>query len=143
VKSWKGQVAFVVAGLLVLVAIAVVQAGRADDRAEADRERVARALEALAPVTLSYYAEGTAITADITVVTPTGMEQSSVTLPLNNKSGTPGLHFEVPRGTYASISVQNRGDTGDVTCRIEVDGTVVSENTSTTDYGIASCNGRS
>lgn len=44
-------------------------------------------------------------------------------------------------GDFVYISVQNQQPAGSVTCRITVDGTVVSENTSTGGYTIATCQG--
>lgn len=46
------------------------------------------------------------------------------------------------RGDFVYISVQNQQPAGSVTCRITVDGTVVSENTSTGAYAIATCQGK-
>jgi hypothetical protein len=40
------------------------------------------------------------------------------------------------------LSVQNQNAAGSVTCRILLDGMVVSENTSTGGYVIATCQGR-
>lgn len=44
-------------------------------------------------------------------------------------------------GDFVYISVQNQQGAGSVTCRITVDGVVVSENTSSGGYTIATCQG--
>ena len=53
------------------------------------------------------------------------------------------MTHEFGPGEFVYISAQNEGEYGSVTCRITVDGVVVSENTSSGAYGIATCEGRS
>lgn len=42
--------------------------------------------------------------------------------------------------TVASLMVQNKGESGDVTCTITVDGKVVKTNKSTGEYAVVDCN---
>lgn len=91
-----------------------------------------------------YFVEGTARSADITYSTLSGIsQQSGVDVPLNRKDGSgPGLRLGlVPSGTFVSISAQNKGDSGAITCRIEAAGRVISQSTSRGAYVIASCDG--
>lgn len=91
-------------------------------------------------VTYAYYVEGSASGADVTYRTGTGTSQASVDLPLKNESGTEGIQMtsaNAPQFLY--ISAQNSDSYGDVTCRIEIDGVVVSKNTASGGYKIATC----
>lgn len=65
-----------------------------------------------------------------------GTSQAVVDLPFSGTSTT--FH----RGDFLYISVQNQQPAGSVTCRITVDGKVVSENTSDGGYTIATCQGK-
>ena len=80
--------------------------------------------------------------ASVTIRTPTGTIQGSPDLPMQTKSGEL-LTFQFDVGEFVYISAQNKDEYGSVTCRITVDGEVVSENTSSGAYGVASCEGRS
>lgn len=92
-------------------------------------------------VLVIYEVEGTATSADITYVTPSGMaQQVGVDVPLTMKDGTVGIRFVMPRGEFVSISAQNRGG-GTITCRIFADATQIAVNTSSGEYAIASCDG--
>lgn len=72
-----------------------------------------------------------------------GSRQGDIDLPLKNQNGTLGLRFPgFHTGDFIYLSVQNGDEYGSVTCRITVDGTVVSENTSSGGYTIATCQGR-
>lgn len=72
-----------------------------------------------------------------------GTVQGDADLPLMNRNGGRGLTFAGFRtGGFVYLSVQNKDSYGSVTCRIKVDGVVVSENTSDGAYVIASCQGR-
>ena len=109
-------------------------------------------------VQVKYEAEGTALSydvegqapivkepyADVTMKTPSGTSQSSPDLPMKGKTATvPGLTLTFTAGDSVYLSVQNNGSTDDVTCRISTEsGVVISENTSTSSYGIATCQGR-
>lgn len=134
----------VVAGAIGVVAVAagvIGQAQQKDDEREV-RELVRALADERAPREVTYYVEGTVKYADMTMETPTGTSQQSADVPMTRKSdGRQGISFEFGRGAFVYISAQNPGDSGYVTCRIEIDGVTVSENTSTSDYGIATCKG--
>lgn len=91
-----------------------------------------------------YEVEGTATTVNITYQTPSGTAQGAdKKVPLGNKaSGTVGITLAMERGDFVYISAQNQGSSGTVTCRITVDGVVVSKVTSSGAYTIASCSGK-
>lgn len=91
------------------------------------------------PSEIVYYVEGTAKSATVTIKKPDGTEQAEIKLPLENTGGTRGVRFTAPSGQSLYVSAQNTGETGDVTCRITVNGTTVAENTSSGAYSIASC----
>jgi len=81
--------------------------------------------------------------ADVTMQTPTGTSQSSPDLPMGTEDGRVGLMQTFAAGAFVYLSVQNNGSTNDVTCRITGEaGQVISENTSSSQYGIASCKGQ-
>lgn len=93
-------------------------------------------------VTVLYEVEGSTDYADVTMETPTGTEQISPDVPMVRKSdGQPGLAMEFEAGEFLYLSAQNNRGYGAVTCRISVDGAVVSENTSRGGYAIATCEG--
>lgn len=72
-----------------------------------------------------------------------GTQQSEINLPLKNRQGGTGITIPgFSTGAFVYLSVQNTDAAGSVTCRITVDGTVISENTSSGGYVIASCKGR-
>lgn len=81
----------------------------------------------------------------LTLEAPTGTQQSKADLPL-----TSPLSFPFNPGAFVYLSVQNQNDTGSVTCRITDQATtgsytvsrVISENTSSGGYTIASCKGQ-
>lgn len=81
-------------------------------------------------------AYGSGRTGMVTIQTDDGgTSQGVVALPL--ASTFTGFHS----GDFAYVSVQNQQHAGSVACRITVDGTVLSENTSTGGYTIATCQG--
>lgn len=92
-------------------------------------------------LTAVYYVEGTADGADITYSTATGIQQQSrAAIPLQMTDGTFGIQMkgaQVPR--TLTISAQNTGAKGTVTCSIRLNGEKVAENTSSGAYAIASC----
>lgn len=89
-----------------------------------------------------YEVEGTAKSVDITIETPSGTsQQQNLKVPLKSKDGHVGLRFEMERGDFVYIAAQNQGSSGTVTCRITVDGVIVSKVTSSGAYAIASCDG--
>jgi hypothetical protein len=80
-------------------------------------------------------AYGSGRTGMVTAQAPGGTTQRTDLLPI---TGT----FTFHSGDFVYLSVQNQQGLGAVTCRITVDGKVVSENTSTGGYTIATCQGR-
>jgi len=71
-----------------------------------------------------------------------GTVQGDVDLPLKNKAGGTGLTMSgFKSGAFVYLSIQNGKGYGSVTCRITIDGKVVSENTSHGGYKIATCTG--
>lgn len=80
--------------------------------------------------------------ASITLQTPDGSSQAQVNLPMRTKAGDTGLTYTFTTGDFVYLSVQNQDAAGSVTCRITVDGSVISENTSSGGYAIATCQGR-
>lgn len=78
---------------------------------------------------------GSGRTGMVTAQTPGGGNaQQTGLLPI---TGT----FTFHAGDFVYVSVQNQQGAGSVTCRITVDGAVVSENTSSGGYVIATCQG--
>lgn len=72
-----------------------------------------------------------------------GTRQGEIDLPLKNQNGTLGLTFTgFGTGAFVYLSVQNGDEYGSVSCRITVDGSVVSENTSSGGFTIATCQGQ-
>lgn len=132
-------------GLLVLLLIVVAILATAPARnAEREREsaaQTARLVEAMAPRTVLYEVEGTALVAGLTMETPTGTSQVDVRVPMEDTSGSPGVTQKFNPGSFVYIAAQNQMEKGIVTCRITVDGVVISENTSSGAYGIATCDG--
>lgn len=61
-------------------------------------------------------------------------QQMGAALPWQRESDEKLDGFDV-----VTLHVQNTGTSGDVSCRITVNGTMVKENTATGSYGIASC----
>jgi hypothetical protein len=90
--------------------------------------------------TVTYEVLGGATAATITYQAPTGTAQASVKLPLATKSGGT-VTFEMDRGDFVYISAQNKGTSGNIICRISVNGKVISTVTSSGSYAIASCDG--
>lgn len=88
-----------------------------------------------APASVVYQIEGTAAVADLTYTNSGGdtEQQSGVSAPV------PDVSVTLPRGGLAYVAAQNMTGTGDITCRILVDGAVVKETTSTGGYAIATC----
>ena len=78
---------------------------------------------------------GSGRTGMVTAQAPGGTTQRTGLLPI---TGT----FTFHTGDFVYLSVQNQQGLGSVTCRITVDGVVVSENTSDGGYTIATCQGR-
>lgn len=90
--------------------------------------------------TVTYEVVGGAKGATITYQAPTGTAQATIKVPLATKSGEM-VTFEMDRGDFVYISAQNKGTSGNIICRISVDGKVISTVTSSGSYAIASCDG--
>lgn len=88
-----------------------------------------------------YEVTGDASSANVTLASPTGSQQAEVDLPMKNKAGSEGLQFQFPAGASLYVSAQNKGASGSVTCRIKVNGVVVSENQAVGGYQIVTCHG--
>ncbi|WP_307868212.1 MmpS family transport accessory protein [Cellulosimicrobium cellulans] len=128
--------------VVVLVIIVATLATAPARNAAADREReerVAALVAALSPREVVYEVEGDGRYFDMTAETPTGTTQASPDLPLRLKSGGLVTHAFDP-GSFVYISAQSK-DGRTITCRITVDGQVISENTATGQYAIATCKG--
>lgn len=93
--------------------------------------------------TVLYEVEGTATSVDITYEAASGTaQQSGLKVPLTRKSGTAkGISVTKSAADFVYISAQNQDDSGSVTCKITVDGVVVSTVTSRGAYTIATCSG--
>lgn len=92
------------------------------------------------PQWIAYYVRGEATSANVTYRTGSGTSQAEVDLPLRNKAGDEGIQMTSDNAPdFLYISAQNAGEYGDVTCSIVIDGTVVSENTASGAYMIATC----
>lgn len=90
---------------------------------------------------------GGPVRADVTVATPDGTEQSTVNLPMTSKGGKPGYELSFMPGQFVHVSAQKGDYIGDITCRIivaDVDGAnerTISENTSTGEHAVVTCQG--
>jgi Mycobacterium membrane protein len=94
-------------------------------------------------VSVLYEVEGTADSTTITLTTPDGgtSQLAERAVPLTLRDGTRGIPGHFPKGAFVYVSAQNMGPSGDITCRITVDGKVISENTASGGYTIATCQG--
>lgn len=81
-------------------------------------------------------AYGSGRTGMVTAQGPDGTVQQTGLLPIT------GTYDTFHSGDFVYLSVQNQQSLGSVTCRITVDGVVVSENTSSGGYTIATCQGK-
>lgn len=132
--------------------LALTVAGCSSGPTPAQTQALAAAeLRAAMQVEVRYEAEGDPLTYDpkgtygsVTMKTPTGTSQSDPDLPMGVKdSASPGLTMTFQAGDFVYLSVQNNGSTDNVRCRITAsNGVVLSENSSTSSYGIATCQGR-
>jgi hypothetical protein len=87
-------------------------------------------------VRVDYVITGTASRASLTYVNATGnIEQRDGTIPWE-------LRLDMPRGSFVSVSAQNQGASGSISCKIMVDLKVTEETNSSGAYKIASCSGR-
>lgn len=125
--------------LLVMLTAGCASSNRSDDPRQTDAEPQ----PSVGPSKVTYKVTGSAGAVSITLQTPTGTRQEDISPPLSNKAGGAGLEFMFDPGSFVYIAAQNQGVVGNVTCRIEIGGKVVSENTSAGEYGIAQCYGTS
>lgn len=132
-------VTFVFCGIVFVVQLMASLAPDSDGEGRSVGEPQDRLVEPEPLLDVTYYVEGSAGTASLTMATPSGTEQATVALPLINTRGEIGVGHRASRGEFLYISAQNQDESGTVTCRITLDGVVVSENTSSGAYGIASC----
>lgn len=96
--------------------------------------------------TVVYEAEGSGArglrSATYTLQTPTGGAQGDINLPMMTRDGDTGLTFTGFRsGDFVYLSIQNGDAAGSVTCRITINGDIISENTSSGGHVIATCKG--
>jgi len=140
-----------IGAVLGAVAVVVGTAGCSSGPTPTEARASAADLREAMQVNVKYEAEGEALTygdkmpyADVTMKRPTGTTQSSPDLPMTIEGQTvPGVTMAFTAGDFVYLSVQNNGSTQGVTCRITGEnGQVISENSSTSSYGIATCEGR-
>ena len=86
-----------------------------------------------------YWIGGTASSGSVSYKTASGIEQVGAQIP--QPDGWRVARFFTDVGDPLSLSIQNRDDRGSVTCRIEVDGVIISENTSHGRFVVAMCSG--
>lgn len=129
--------------LLVAVALYIWFPGPAQSKASSSTQPDANSSSFGGTVDVLYEVEGTAKGTNLTLESGTGtLQLNGKAVPLANKStGKRGITATMSRGAFVYISAQNTGDTGTITCRISVDGVVISSNTSSGGYAIASCKG--
>jgi hypothetical protein len=92
-----------------------------------------------------YELDGTTKQADVTMQTPTGRsQQSDIDVPMmDQETNAPGLTFtEFGLGDFVYVSGQNSQSYGTLTCRIKVNGVVMSQNTASGGFSIATCEER-
>jgi hypothetical protein len=89
------------------------------------------------PVTVEYQVDGSATSASLTYQNPTGVAQTDASLP----TSLPYPQGQFHAGDFVYVSAQNSGASGTTTCRILVDGVVISQNTASGAYTIATCSG--
>ena len=130
---------------LVAVLAAVVIAGAGLIAMASSDEPETELPDVPSTVSVTYEVEGESSSdypyADLTMSTPTGTEQITADLPLTNQAGGSGLTRDFPRGAHVYIAAQMSESGTWVTCRIKVGETVISENTSRSRFGIATCSG--
>lgn len=133
--------AYVLAAVVILVIIwTLATAPARNAAADAERqERTAALVAALTPREVVYEVEGDGRYFDMTAETPTGTTQASPDLPLRLTTGGLVTH-EFDPGSFVYISAQSK-DGRSITCRITVDGEVISDNTATGEFAIATCKG--
>ena len=130
----------IIIGTVVVLTLIVIGLIASSDRSDTS-SRTSPAAPVSAPLVVHYEVEGDgASSASLTLQTPTGTSQQTADLPVKNKSGSEGLIFSgFSQGDFLYVSAQNQDEFGSVTCRIKVGDTIVSENTSSGAYQIATC----
>jgi hypothetical protein len=91
---------------------------------------------AAAGYSVTYKISGTARAASLTYTNASGGIEQKEAAPVPWQQS-----FNARRGQFVSISAQNEGRSGSVTCEILVDGVSVKKSTSEGAYRIASCSG--
>ncbi|MBO0866440.1 MAG: hypothetical protein J2P16_15365 [Mycobacterium sp.] len=69
-------------------------------------------------------------------------QQNNVGVPLKNKQGEVGLHFEAYPGDFLYFSAQNQDSFGTLNCQIVRDGQVIARSHASGAYAIATCSAR-
>lgn len=87
----------------------------------------------------SYLSKTGTMPASITIGTPGGASQADIDLPLKTKDGERGLRTEFTSGDHLYVSAQKGDYYGSITCQIWADGELISENTSSGEYAVATC----
>lgn len=145
----KNKKGLLVLAAIVIAAVAMLAGSRWWGQRQKDAEIEALVdgfIAATEPLEVHYLVDGTADGADVTMTTPSGVEQESViVLPLGfGEGGGAGRWFEFSPGDTLGVSAQNTGATGTVMCRISIkrgpgDFEIVAENESSGPYAVVSC----
>lgn len=144
-RYWRLGLILAAIGLIFVIAQAQEAAHQEQKRADL----AARLDAVMDTVTVVYDVLGDAAAANITYQAPTGTrQQEGIDVPIVVGGQRHGITYKsgFAHGDFLYLSVQRRDDLGggdEVTCRITVDGIVVSENTSYGGYSVASCSARS
>jgi Mycobacterium membrane protein len=136
-----GSIVAVIAVASAVVAFAVIATGTSQPPRSTAASSESSNASASSAREVVYEVEGTAKAVDITYETPSGTaQQSGLKVPLSRNGGSErGITLTMSRGDFVYISAQNKGPSGAVTCKISVDGVVISKVTSTGGYTIAQC----
>lgn len=142
-QSHRGALAGV--GVLLLVIVGVVAVVYAVTKHHGSSPPAAVSLGPVVPSThqIVYLIGGDAGGADLTLsMNGQQSQQQGVAVPLENKSGSPGIRFTADDGEFLYVSAQNDGSAGDtITCEIREDGVTVASNSSSGPYAIVTCQG--
>lgn len=93
-----------------------------------------------AAVVVRYEVDGQAEDATVTMQTPSGISQEAVAhVPLDADETSSWDYDGFTSGAPLYVSVQGGTENTAITCRIKIDDQVVSENSSSAAYGIATC----
>ena len=117
-------------GIALIVIGSPCAAGYAADHPDRGRlaQAAAPASSAAAAQTVTYEVSGSP--ADVTYGSAGSNAQGSVPMDVTKPLGTP---------IYVAITAQRPGSSGTVTCKIKVDGKVISQSTASGGYNIAQC----